>query len=142
MVEALVFWGLALYGAVVLVWQVTQRLKRQWRGSALTFVLVVQNAEDHIEGMLRSLSLRTAWSNRPRRIVVIDVTSGDDTPRILERLAAENESIDWQTAAGEDEVRRILEQTCLTQPFFGCIYDLRAHSAPWEITEDMTRFCH
>ncbi|MCL6625436.1 MAG: hypothetical protein K6T68_02475 [Alicyclobacillus shizuokensis] len=141
MVEALVFWGLALYGAVMLVWQVSQRLKRRLAANPLTFVFIVQDAEAHIEGVLRSLTLRTAWSTRLRRVLVIDLASVDDTPLILERLAGEHDCIHWQRAETEDEVRRILTRTCLTEPFVGCIYDLRAARAPRDVTEDMIRFC-
>jgi hypothetical protein len=143
MVEALIFWGLALYGAMMAVWQVVQRLQRRL-GSPhpVTLVLVVQNAEHQIEGMLRMLLLRTAWTGRERRVLVLDVGSCDDTPQILERLTTEYTSLRSTRVASEEELHRELHRACLEEPFVGCIYDLRLHRTSSDITADMIRFCH
>lgn len=140
MVETVLFWALALYGAVVVVWQVTHRLQMKLRiASPVTYILVVHNNEAEIEGVVRNLFLRTAMSSRDRQILVLDCKSTDDTPRILQTLSNDHACLRHVVVADEVALFHELESACLHAARVVCIYDLRP-GAP-DISTDLTMIC-
>ncbi len=127
MVEALIFWALAMYGATMVVYQsvgaIVMRKVHQNR-EEIHFV-ITQNAEECIEGVLRSLILLTLFGHSKERIVVIDVGSADDTNRIVLKMAEKNHNIEYIAARDEHDVSSILETSCTSNPTVGHIHDLR-----------------
>lgn len=141
MLEALVFWGLALYGAVTLIVQSVQRIQRPLRRRhPVKVVLVVHNAAKYIEGILRTLILKTAMSPRDRQIVVIDVASNDETDIIVTRLSKEHPCVTYVRADDEPSITHQIERICLHSHHVGCVFDLRDET-PQEIAEDLAYLC-
>ncbi|MDQ0191102.1 hypothetical protein JI721_08395 [Alicyclobacillus cycloheptanicus] len=142
MVEALFFWALALYGAVILAWQCTRWLnRRRQRPHPLTVILVVQNAAQQIEGVIRTLMLETAWSARERKIFVIDYGSTDETANILQHLAKVHTCLEFVTVLTEAEFQQHLQSACLSEAHIGCIYDLRVSGVSQDVTADLAALC-
>jgi hypothetical protein len=142
-VEALIFWALAVYGALVLVRQCVQRIQRRSRTNPhpLTIILVVQNAERHIEGTLRTLMVKTAFGTRERRVLVFDVASVDDTSWILQRMTTEHDCIDYVRVADDTELMQQLKDVFLKSPRVGYIYDLRVNGTVHDVTRDVMYLC-
>ncbi|RJQ08950.1 MAG: glycosyltransferase [Bacillota bacterium] len=89
-------WSLAAAGilllAVGLARALVHALSRDGGGVPVSFLLVVRDCEDTLEGALRQLARDYgAWpgSEPVCEVVVVDQDSRDDTPAILGRLAAD-----------------------------------------------------
>lgn len=89
---AIVLWIFAIFGficfAVLVIRDILSALGNK-KGS-YNVVITAQNQEDTIEGIVRGFILKTAMDaekDSPVNIVLVDVGSSDDTPRIMERLA-------------------------------------------------------
>lgn len=142
MVEALLFWALALYGAVTVTWQCTRRLKhRSQTPHPLTFILIVKDAQQQIEGVVRGLMMRTALSARERQILVIDWASEDETPQILHNLAQDIAGLHFVRVADNEAFLRELQSACLTAARVGCIYDLRRDGLTSDVSADLATLC-
>lgn len=140
---ALFFWLLAGYGALCIVWQASQRLRRRFqRPRPLSLVLVVENAEDEIEGILRLLLLRTAFGMRERRIVVLDAGSTDDTGAIVQRLCQDNPALSYVRVADPAHWLDALAQLCLASPHVSCVYDLRQRTSWHDTIQDLQWLVH
>lgn len=139
MVGAIVIWALALYGAIVIVLKSVQRLQRRYEQlpHPLTVILIVQNAEHEIEGTLRTLMIKTAFSPRERRILVFDVASTDATGCIVQRLTQQHHCLDYVHVSNEVDFIDQLKNVCLQSPRVGCIYDLRDHGMLRDVTHDV-----
>lgn len=139
MVGALVVWALALYGATVIVSQSVGHIKRrsERHRHPLTIVLIVQNAEHQIEGTLRTLMIKTAFSPRERRILVFDVASQDETGSIVQRMTQQHHCLDYVHVSDEIAFIDQLKNVCLNSPRVGCIYDLRDHGMLRDVTHDV-----
>lgn len=144
MVGALIIWALALYGASVIVVQSVQRLQNRYNQHPhpLTIVLIVQNAEHEIEGTLRMLMMKTAFSPRERRILVFDVASDDDTGCIVQRLTQQHHCLDYVHVSNEVDFIDELKSVCLQSPRVGCIYDLRDRGMLKDVTHDVAWLLH
>jgi hypothetical protein len=139
MVGALVIWALALYGATVIISQSVGRIKHrhQQHPHPLTIVLIVQNAEHQIEGTLRALMIKTAFSPRERRVLVFDVASQDETGSIVQRMTQQHHCLDYVHVSDEIDFIDQLKNVCLNSPRVGCIYDLRDHGMLRDVTHDV-----
>lgn len=142
MLAALLFWALAIYGAMTLVWQSVQRLRRKQHPRPVKLILIVQNAEREIEGVLRTLLIQGSMGTREHGIVVLDLGSKDDTEGIVRKLAARNECIEYQKIQNEGDASFYLSQACLDGATIGCIYDLRIPDMVRDLSNDTAWLCH
>ncbi|OFW80751.1 MAG: hypothetical protein A2201_09930 [Alicyclobacillus sp. RIFOXYA1_FULL_53_8] len=141
MVAALLFWALAVYGALTIVRESVQRLRSRQQSYPVTLVLVVENGETQIEGVLRTLLLRVAMVSRTHRIVVLDLNSTDDTEFIIRNLMVHNECLEYRKIANEDDISRHFAGACLETPSIGCIYDLRVPNTARNISKNVGWLC-
>ena len=145
MVEALFFWALAMYGALAVVWQVVGIMQRrrlqQENPHPMNIVLVVQNAESSIEGVLRNLLDRTVFSLRERTITVIDAWSTDETESICRRLAESRSALNYIRVESEAELQRTLQAECVDRAAVACVYDLRRNGVLGEVLDDVSALC-
>lgn len=94
----------SIYGAWCFIhdlwkWWLEPKLVPRPSGS---FLVVVRNLDGDIEDLLRYLARAIAYAEVDWDIVVVDVSSNDFTPVILERLATDNECIQVMVlAAGQ-----------------------------------------
>jgi hypothetical protein len=85
------FLALALYGAITLVWQWTAwSSRRRAPARVMHFVIVTENAERDIEGVLRHLLQKCRRLEYASQISIIDANSQDLTVPIIERLAKDH----------------------------------------------------
>lgn len=145
MVEALFFWALAMYGALTAVWQVVGMMQRrrlqQENPQPMNIVLVVQNAESSIEGVLRNLLDRTVFSLRERTITVIDAWSTDATESIGRRLSQSRAALNYIRVESESELQSNLQAECVDKAAVACVYDLRRNGVLGEILDDVSALC-
>lgn len=138
MIEALFFWALALYGAVSLTFQTVRRVQRRRQHPyPVTFILIVRNAEEQIEGLVRSLMARTALSSRERQVLVIDWASDDDTSAILHAMEKDFAFLRSVRVADDTEFLQALRNECMCDTRVGCIYDLRQGGLAADVTDDL-----
>lgn len=140
MVEALFFWALAMYGALMIVWQSTKLLqKRRTKHDEhpVKVILVVQNAAQNIEGLLRAWLAGTADSNRDHTFFVMDVRSTDETSDIVKRLALEQPAIRYIQVNDEDDLLGQLREACVHSNGVACVYDLRDYGMLREAARDI-----
>ncbi|MCL6454466.1 MAG: hypothetical protein K6T78_12730 [Alicyclobacillus sp.] len=139
MLEALFFWALAVYGAVMVVWQSVRAIARRRSAAGpahpVQIILLVQNVESSIEGLLRTLLASTAYSARRRTVCVIDVHSTDHTLEIAQRIAEDYGGMVCVSVHNEDEVAQQLRALCASSTAVCCVYDLRH----FELLRDVTR---
>ncbi len=129
--EALIFWALALYGAILVVYQsVAAILRRTKVGKEIVFFVIAQNAEDYIEGVLRTLVLRALFEQARRRVIVIDVGSTDSTGIITLKITQKYHFVEYVVVNDEETVLKILKSACASSHAIGCIYDLRYQLNP------------
>ena len=84
-------YGLALYGLVLLLWQLARLLSTHVSASPyLSLLFVVRNQADIIEGLVREILALHQTSLPLFDLVVIDDSSCDETPQILKRLNRNN----------------------------------------------------
>lgn len=142
-VGALFFWALAVYGALTVVRQVSRGLRRRIRQNLhpVAVVLIVQNSEAHIEGVLRSIFLSTSMGRREWRILVFDMGSTDDTPHIVQRLAMQHDGLEYVRIEGEGEFVQHLARVCAEGGLVGCIYDLRVSGMLCDVARDIRLLC-
>ncbi len=144
MLAALLFWMLALYGAGVIVRQCVTHIRNvQQHGHShpVAFVLIVQDAERHIEGLLRSLLFKMANGARQHTIYVLDLSESMETEHIVRRLALRNPCLSYEHIQSEDDLDRGLRRICVNAPSIGCIYDLRTCDMIGDISRDMISMC-
>jgi len=142
MVEAALFWVLAVYGAATVVYQCVLHVQRRAHNlRSITFVLVVQNADAYIEGVIRSFMMKTAAGRRSRAIVIIDVASQDDTPQILQALVHTHRCLRFAQVVTEAELQNALQAACLGNDSIGCVYDLRVETGGTDTIHDVLWSC-
>ncbi|QQE78128.1 hypothetical protein [Alicyclobacillus sp. SO9] len=127
MIDVLIFWALALYGALMIVVQVVRKLqaRNQNRIHPVSLLLIVRDAESSIEGLLRDVMLKSMFVEKVPSIRVIDMSSGEETGRIVQRLAALHSGLTYGAVRTEAELAAELSNHCLNETFVGYIYDLR-----------------
>jgi len=142
--EALFFWALAMYGAMIVIYQSVRRIQRRSvrNPHPLTIILIVNDAETYIEGTLRRLLLETVFTRRERRILVIDVASEDDTGPIVQRLTSVHSCIGYARVQNDAQFVQQVTELYLESPQVGCIYDLRIQGMDREVLRDIAWLCH
>ncbi len=143
--EALFFWALAMYGAMTAVWQsvrlIQMRRMRSENPQPMHVVLVIQNAESSIEGILRGLMDRTAFSLRQRTVTVVDAWSSDSTESIVRRLSWSRSGLTYLRVESEAELQRTLQTECVDKAAVACVYDLRRSGVMTEVVDDVLALC-
>lgn len=140
MVEALFLWALAVYGAIMVVWQTVRIMKRLHKVATphpVNIILIVQDAESSIEGILRSLLATTLYSIRRRTVLVLDVQSRDDTGDIVRRLETCYEGIHYCLVDSDDDIAQVLCQSFGRTTTVSCVYDLRNRELLRDVTWDV-----
>lgn len=127
---------------MTLVWQSVQRLRHQQHPHPIKLILVVQNAEKEIEGVLRTLLIRGSLGTRDQRILVLDLGSSDDTEGIVRKLAARNSCLVYQKISDDKQVSLYVSQACLDTGTVGCIYDLRIPDMARDVSRDAAWLSH
>ena len=87
---AIVLWVFAIFGFICFVVLALRDISTALGNKKGYFnvVITAQNQEDAIEGIVRGFILKTAVDgDSPVNIVLVDVGSCDDTPKVMERLA-------------------------------------------------------
>jgi len=92
---SVVLLSLSIYGACCFLhdvwkWWLEPRLVPR---PSCSFLVVVKNLDGDIEDLLRYLASAIEYAEVDWDIVVVDISSNDFTPAILERLVSENEII-------------------------------------------------
>lgn len=114
--------ALAAWGVVSLALQLARALAHskvptpRFRST----LLLVHNQEEQIEGVIRLLS-----QGLPGTLVVVDVNSTDDTPRILERLVAGEPDIRLVRLSAEQAERACETGLFLCRDPLTLVLDLR-----------------
>lgn len=101
---------LALYGLILLVISVVNTIcdRVSLKNDGIKLVLLVKNQQEVVEGVIRNIMA----SNLPRKIMtgrkltIIDISSTDETFKILQMLKDDNE---WLEILSEDEKEKIFE---------------------------------
>ncbi len=140
---AVFFWTLALYGAWTVVRQGVVELQRRLNGPPfpMTILLVVQNVEEEIEGLLRLVALQTLSSVRDYRVLVLDMGSTDATGQIVQTLMRHNGRLDYVSLRGNEELVRNVTLRCLDSPRVSCVYDLRNQDLHSGVSRDIAELC-
>jgi len=87
MVLEVIIGCLAVYGGVMIIWQLWHRQSRLFDRMTPTVLVVVEGAEDWIEWFLRKLSLHMYSSGYGvSDIVIIDVSAASATAEIVSRM--------------------------------------------------------
>lgn len=144
MLTNLLVWLFALYGVVSLFWQCVhwlQQAKRASNAHPVAFILIVQDAEERIEGLLRCLLLRTANAVRSHSICLLDLSESRDTEHIVKRLSLKSPFLSYEHVTQEEELNRIVARICAESSAIGCIYDLRKCDMIEDISRDMVSMC-
>ncbi len=93
-----VIYVFAIYGIVSLVFSVAEliRCKAAGRWPDVKAVLLVKNAQEHIEYILRYAVRKDIASKlySDRKLVIVDMDSDDETPLILEKLEKDYSNIE------------------------------------------------
>lgn len=140
----LLVWLLALYGMVTLIVQTVARyriIKRAATAQPVAFILIVENAENTIEGLLRTLFIRTANAMRPHTICVLDLSEMGETQYIVKRLSLKNPCLEYQHVTHEIDLNVKIAEICTASSSIGCIYDLRDCDMIEDVTRDMVAMC-
>lgn len=97
--------ALALYGgalAAAHLWQSLRTVLFPAEPAAFSMMVLVQNQEHHVEGLVRSLA---RYGGAHSEIVVVDSDSRDQTPLIMERLCRQSPGVRFVGIAGEEASR-------------------------------------
>lgn len=140
----LLVWLLALYGTISLIVQTILRyraIKQAGTAQPVAFVLIVENAENTIEGLLRMLLYRTANALRPHTICVLDLSDSGETEHIVKRLSLKNPCLVYERVENEAALTDMIALICTESSSIGCIYDLRQYAMIRDITRDMAAMC-
>ncbi|WAH37678.1 hypothetical protein [Alicyclobacillus dauci] len=123
----LIVWTLAIYGTLMIVRHLFSWLgQRHEQKRSVYFVLVTENAEWDVEGVLRRLIHKCRNMEFPTRLYVIDVNSTDLTIPIVERLSERYMHIELVPAATYDEALQLAEQVGEKTNTIRCILQLRS----------------
>ncbi|GAX88864.1 glycosyltransferase [Effusibacillus lacus] len=126
---ALLIWAFAVYGLIV---GVTKLVRFFYRRSSpenrLTLVLLVQDGENYVEGLLRTICYRAFLSKKEMRIVLVDTGSRDTTREIIRRLEENDARIELVESSQEFDpelIRALWAETGTESPFL--LIDLRGY---------------
>ena len=90
-----IFWTLALYGLLEIFKSIINILTyTNLKSDGIYVIIAVKNQENKIEGFLRTFLFRTIYGNEEiKNIIVTDLNSTDETPKIIERIQNENNEL-------------------------------------------------
>jgi len=139
LVETLIFWGLALVGAVTIVYLAAKGLQhRQHRANTpISVVFIVEDCEAQIEGLIRSLTVQFSLGAREASLHVLDLSTGDETGEIVARLALANPRITYRRLSSDHHLAEELERYNIDVQPVSVIYDLRREGAVDDVLKDM-----
>lgn len=84
-----IFWVLALYGLIELVKNIIYIFTySNLKSDGIYLIIAVKNQQNKIEGFLRSILFRFIYGKEESidDIIVVDLDSTDETPKILSKL--------------------------------------------------------
>lgn len=103
--------SLAVYGCILLIWQVWHFRGKKSGVFAPTVLIVVENAEQWIEWFLRKVSLELYSSGRSfSDIIIVDVSATIETEKIVSRMQRACPYVTYVPSSGE---RRWLDVAAL-----------------------------
>lgn len=91
-----------IYTLVIYIWLPGKEEKQ--------LVVVVQNAEKNIEGILREIILWQRHLGKGTRLLIVDINSHDKTVEIIERLAYPQNCISLISLDNESQLGQVLEK--------------------------------
>lgn len=119
----------ALYGVVMLLWQIWNRRARQVASSAPVIFVVVEDANSWMEWFLRKVSLELyALGHMVSDIMIIDVSASGETAQIVSRLSRSYTYVTYVPSSQERrwiDVVSLLEAAQRSQAFLVEISDER-----------------
>lgn len=138
---ALFIWGFALYGFVVLLWQIVRYFLHQGRQRIpITAVLIVHEGASYMEGILRTLTTAEPFARRNLHILVIDCGSADETVHIVEAMSRKQPAITLARTV-EDPYQAMIPWLQAHQRSVPCLFDLRAGQvSPLEVVPTLAAF--
>ncbi|MBR1803265.1 MAG: hypothetical protein IJ777_04850 [Clostridia bacterium] len=91
-----ILWVLALYGLIEIVKTIVYTYTyTNLRSDGIYVIIAAKNQEKKIEGFLRSFVFRLLYGKEEtvKNIIVTDLDSHDETPKILEKLSQDYDCI-------------------------------------------------
>lgn len=128
--------GLGTVGAVGV--KRLQRVSCVADDAPLRVVLIVSDAANTIEGLVRMLMWRTSGANRDREIIVLDVDPSGETCAIVGQLSREYDGLDYRFVHSDTELSAELQRTSLQSSPMGMVYDLRSATALRDLTRQLS----
>ena len=97
-----IFWTLALYGLIEIIKNIYYILTyTNLKSDGIYVIIAVKNQEQKIEGFLRTVLFRLIYGKEEqiKQVIVTDLGSNDETPRIIEKIEQDYgniKSINWK----------------------------------------------
>lgn len=131
---ALFLWGFAIYGLIMAIMGCATYIWRKRPAGLIThtIILVVENAAIYVEGMLRTLLGAASFVRGDVRFVVINHGSTDETGNIVQRLAKQEEMLEYYENIQEGEGDGVLQHIYKHSPKMITHLDLRKWEHPEE----------
>ena len=89
-------WTLALYGLFEIIKNIINLYTyTKLKSDGIYVIIAVKNQEEKIEGFLRNFIFRTTYGKEEeiKNIIVTDLDSTDETPKIIDKLQKEKNEI-------------------------------------------------
>jgi hypothetical protein len=129
---ALLLWGFAIYGLIMAVMRIVSgiRVENGEKAVRQVVVLIVENSEGYVEGMLRALLSGASFYKGEVRLLVIDTGSTDATGKIIRKFAEQEEMIEFQEGMTDADIAEGLRalRACPQQVMM--VVDLRRWDQP------------
>jgi hypothetical protein len=105
--------ALALYGLILLLWQIVRLLfKRAPASPYLSLLFLVRDQAAIMEGLVREILAIHQTSLPPFDMVIVDIGSSDETPEILKRLNKNNAFVFIESSPDVQPLRAGLQACC------------------------------
>ena len=91
-----ILWTLALYGSFEIIKTIINIYTyTKLKSDGIYIIIAVKNQENEIEGFIRNFLFRIIYGNEENinNIIITDLDSNDETPKIIDKLSKENNSI-------------------------------------------------
>ena len=91
-----ILWTLALYGLFEIIKTIINIYTyTNLKSDGIYVIIAVKNQENKIEGFIRNCLFKIIYGNEEniKNIIVTDLDSTDETPKIIDKLSKENSSI-------------------------------------------------
>ncbi len=91
-----IIWILAIYGLIEIIKNIVYIFTyTRFKTDGIYFIIAVKNQENKIEVFLRTVIFKLIYGKEEflKNVMVIDLESKDDTPKIIERLSRKYESL-------------------------------------------------